>query len=70
MIIYGETVPTLKSKRGTRGERGTGLGLAICKNLVDLHGGSIGVESQEGEGSNFWVSLPLSRPDTYSFPAD
>jgi signal transduction histidine kinase len=48
-----------RSKPGTRGERGTGLGLVICKNLVDLHGGSIGVESQEDEGSNFWLSLPL-----------
>ncbi|SMC46896.1 sensor histidine kinase [Sporomusa malonica] len=40
---------------------GTGLGLAICKGIIDAHSGSISVESCEGTGSIFTVSIPKYR---------
>lgn len=47
------------SAKPTGGETSTGLGLSIVKQLVELHGGKVGVTSKLNEGSTFWIELPV-----------
>ena len=64
--IAKEDIPKLFDKfiqfgrRAGPGEKGTGLGLAIVKKLVEMHGGTIDVESEVGQGTTFAISLPLT----------
>ena len=44
-----------------RGISGTGLGLVLSQQTVEAHGGALGFESEEGEGSTFWIRIPASR---------
>ncbi len=54
---------TREDKSATKGIQGTGLGMAITKSLVELMGGTIRVESEEGKGSTFTVNLRLQVVD-------
>lgn len=45
----------------SRTHGGTGLGLSICRNLVDIMGGYMGVNSELGQGAEFWFTVPLSE---------
>jgi signal transduction histidine kinase len=47
------------SNKPTGGEKSSGLGLAICKQMVELHGGEIGVNNNPDRGATFWFRLPV-----------
>jgi len=54
----------------TKGSQGTGLGLAVTKKIIEEHGGSIEVQSSDGQGTKFVIRLPIGKktdsPATHS----
>jgi signal transduction histidine kinase len=72
VIDQGRGIPEAKQKEifesfvqvceeDSRNQRGAGLGLAICKSIITAHKGEIGVNSELGKGSVFWIRLPLPQ---------
>ena len=59
--ISSENMKLLFEPLYTTKARGIGLGLAICKNLVEANGGRIDVQSGEGQGSTFSITLPTAE---------
>jgi signal transduction histidine kinase len=45
---------------GQRSDTGSGLGLALVKQIIESHGGRVGVESVLNQGSTFWFTLPIA----------
>jgi len=52
----------------SRATGGTGLGLSIVKHAIELHGGSVGLESAPGRGSTFWFEIPANGTRAKSIP--
>jgi signal transduction histidine kinase len=58
---YLFTATEIESTPGTENEKGTGLGLKLCYELVKINNGIIVVESKEGEGTCFIITLPMTK---------
>lgn len=58
-IIFEKFQQVTESDAREKG--GKGLGLSICKTIITQHGGTIGVESENGNGSRFWFRIPMKQ---------
>jgi signal transduction histidine kinase len=54
------------SQREARAQRGSGLGLAMVRSIAEQHGGRVWLESQQGQGSTFYLLIPLTQPEATS----
>ena len=62
--LFGQGVRETSEQRG-----GLGIGLHLVKRLTELHGGHVGVNSKVGEGSTFWIRLPLAGAESEELSA-
>jgi two-component system, chemotaxis family, sensor kinase Cph1 len=60
---YHETVFTIFKRLNPEPSSGVGIGLALCRKVVELHGGRIWVDSEQGRGSTFFFSLPIRQTE-------
>ena len=56
--LFSEFTRLGRGHPAVKGVPGTGLGLSIVRRIVESHGGRVGVESEPGKGSTFWLELP------------
>ena len=59
--IREDELPFVKQKfyKGSAKGRGAGIGLSVCSDIVQMHGGTLDIESTYGEGTNVRIALPL-----------